>query len=91
MKLANSIVGPVANLIKKGPAELVGDASIVNTGATDLSTIVSDTLTGITDGDSRSDYVDKIDDDAEVGEYIQACAAKINSQVEHLEEIGQTI
>ena len=42
---------------------------------------MSDTLKGITDGDSRSDYVDKVNDDSEVGEYIQACAAKINSQV----------
>ena len=38
-------------------------------------------MTGIPDGDSRSDYVEKIGDDAEVGEYIQACAAKFNSQV----------
>ena len=42
VKLASSTVGPVANLIKKGQAELVEDASTVNTGATDLSTIVSD-------------------------------------------------
>ena len=42
---------------------------------------MSDNLTGITDGDSRSDYADKEGDDNEVGEYIQACAAGITSQV----------
>ena len=45
---------------------------------------MNDSLTGITDGDSRTDYVDKIRDDAEVGEYIQACAAKTNSHVKAL-------
>ena len=89
VKLANLTVGPVANLMKKRPAEPVGDVSIVNTGSTDLSTIVSDTLTGITDGDSRSDYVDKVNDNAEVGEYIQACAAKITSRVKAFGEIGR--
>lgn len=81
VKLASSTVGPIVNLIKRGPAELVGDASTVNTGAIDLSTIVSDNLTGITDVDSRSDYVDKEGDDIVARRhYKQSWVHKLKSQ-----------
>ena len=74
-KLADAVVKPGANLIKKGPADCVGEASTLSTGISDLST----TLTGIMDGDSRTDYEAKEDDEAEVGEYIKACAARLTS------------
>ena len=88
LKLTDSVVKPGTNLIKKGPADLVGTASTMCTGLTDPSTMVSDTMTGITDGDFRTEYVDKEDDDAEVGEHIKAVPLALVPRLKLLVETG---